>query len=700
MREYNKQIANKVYSKLLQILPLTNNHAHILSARGLTPEEIKGLNYKSLSIKRAPIIEDMVKEFRSELGGVPGFWRDSNGKWKLAGSCGILIPVRDREGLIVAIKIRADKPLNPQSKYTLLSSNPKPNPKTGEVKYPEGTAAHLCPHHPLDRGDGGGTMRITEGEIKADIATNITSTWTISIPGVGFWKYALEAIEEQNPEHVLIAFDSDKDHRGPSSYVDPAGEPVSVAKSLGQLYLAVKETGRKVSIETWPAEAGKGIDDVLIGDGAENITLMAEAEADAFAEESAKGELPMGWTYVMGVKRFIHTELLIEMDREQFDAFHLHEHDSLPSTLALRNPGFPKAHYPVYMPNRDSTYEKMGLKYFNLWRQFPLEAAQGDVSPFMEHIEYILPDAREAGILLDWLAFCVQNPGEKAHWAILLQGTQGTGKSYIGWVMREILGETNVSFPSNDTIHEVYTGWAKSSQLIVVEELMARGRLDLMNKLKPMITQPTVSIREMHKPPYEQPNVFNLLMFTNHEDAIIIDKSDRRYCVLFSKATPRNSSYYEKIWSWSAENKAAILYELRTRDISKFKPKGHAPMTAGKKTLIKESMMPLEAWMREGIESQSWPFMGDIVCTSHLAECLPRSLSNVSAQALGKTLKAIEATQLGQIPLENGSRMRLWAVRRGDTWRNESPENISAEYARWGNEGQPGGNPLLEAKPM
>ena len=54
---------------------------------------------------------------------------------------------------------------------------------------------------------------------------------------------------------------------------------------------------------------------------------------------------------------------------------------------------------------------------------------------FLAHINNVLTCEREQRILIDWLAYVVQNAGKRINWAILLQGAQGTGKSYFAKVL-------------------------------------------------------------------------------------------------------------------------------------------------------------------------------------------------------------------------------------------------------------------------
>ena len=703
LQQSDQEKCTKTYTTLLRLLDLSREHGEKLLARGFSAEEIKKNGYKTFPIKRRELVSRLIEKVGAEgLEGVPGFWRKENGEWDLAGKSGTCIPVRDETGQIISIKIRVDKPSTPSRKYLLLSSNPKPDPKTGEIKYIAGTSAKIALHYPLGRSKTTKVLRITEGEIKADIASSLTEVYTISLPGVAAWRMALEAIRLLKPKKVLLAFDSDKD-QSQSTYDDPSGGPDDkflVGRSVASLYLSAKEAGFDVGIEDWPAEAGKGIDDVLMNGATDQIRILTEEEAEDFSNAMLIAGIPKGWVYVIGVKRFYHTESFIELDKEQFADMFCHEEKGNPAMNALRNPAMPKVDLPIYFPNRETFFSEGGRRLFNTWRKGDLQPQEGDIEPFLKHCEYILPDKFERDVLLDWLAYNVQCPGKKILWAMLLQGQAGTGKSYFGTLMRWLLGENNVSCPTNDVIHEPYTAWQKSCQLVVIEEIMARGRLELMNKLKPIITQDITIVREMFKPAYTQPNVFNLLMFTNHEDAIIIDNQDRRYCVLFSPAVPIEHAYYADLWDWTKAHKGEILDFMLKRDLSAFQPLAHAPMTEGKRTLIRESMPAIQAWIQESIESESWPFMGDLVSTTHLMQCLPGNIKWVSPQAIGKALKACGCQQIRQVKLKAGNSVRIWSVRRHEIWQGAENETLAEDYERWSMANEPGGNPMYEARPM
>ena len=249
--------------------------------------------------------------------------------------------------------------------------------------------------------------------------------------------------------------------------------------------------------------------------------------------------------------------------------------------------------------------------------------------------------------------------------------------------MSQLLGASNVAFPSNEEIHENFTAWQKSCQLVVVEELMAKGRLEIMNKLKPMITQPLAVIREMYKPTYTQDNVYNFLIFTNFENSIVIDENDRRYCIIFSPAEPREAEYYDKLWDWTEENIGAIGYCLQERDLSEFNPNQAAPYTTAKDIVVQQSMPPLKDWLKSGLDFDTAPpFYGHkIVSPLLIAQSLPKHIRFGNPQSVRRYLRELgwvemrKIKQLGKVVFYNPEGINIE--------KEASDEAIIALYEKW-----------------
>jgi hypothetical protein len=692
----NFEKIHAVYKYLMAQLTLNNDHKENLLKRGFNANDIEVLGYKSLPIQRAHIAAACANQFNNDLSGVPGFWKNDHGVWQLSGQAGLCVPVRNIDGLFSAIKIRSDNS-NSKQKYTHLSSNPKTD-ADGKTNYPHGTAATISVHYPIIESRGK-LLRITEGEIKSDLISLLNATYTISIPGINAWEWALDSVKILKPERVLLAFDADKNKRTSTS-TGADTEPFAVAKALSQLYLALKELKIDVVIEDWPEEHGKGLDDVLSA-GFDQIRILTENEAKEFVEDALKNTMPTDWLYVISARKFINLTSMQKLDKEGFnDKFAPNFKKGSPSDAVLRNPAFPRVDDQLFEPRKPVIIEENHQRFLNLWRPSDVQPEAGTPEVFLRHCEYLIPNEEERNILYDFLAHNIQHEGDKIRWAIILQTIDGTGKSYFGKLMKKLLGKWNVSTPTNNEIHQDFNSWQKACSFVVVEEIMSKGKLDLMNSLKTVISEPDARIREMHRDFYSTENKFNMLMFTNHRDAIIVDENDRRYCAIYTDAIPKETSYFKTLWDDTEQNAGKILNFLQQRDLSKFEPKAHAPMTAGKKELIRNSRSALVSWMEECIETQTWPFHSDLVSTLHLLECLPHHLKLTSINALGNALTKLKFDKPRIVRLSNGSKARVWAIRKKEIYNCATEKFIADEYEKGLKEKIPGANPLLEAKPF
>jgi hypothetical protein len=265
---------NAVYDALLGQLPLTVAHREQLRRRDLPDAETDRRLYRTLPVLgRAAKASQLGERFGVEaLLSVPGFYyKDKDGRKYLtiAGSTGLLIPVRDAADRIVAVKARRDD-AGDGPRYSYLSSSKYDGPGPGApVHVPLGVEA------PAER------VRLTEGELKADVATVLSDTPTISAPGVASWRACLPVLHRLGTKIVLIAFDAD------------AVEKPNVARALSDCYNGLTAEGFGVEAERWPAPH-KGIDDSLSAGVA--VEVLAGDAARQFVEEvsarSKAGEPP------------------------------------------------------------------------------------------------------------------------------------------------------------------------------------------------------------------------------------------------------------------------------------------------------------------------------------------------------------------------------------------------------------------------
>src|SRR3546814_8178459 len=77
----------------------------------------------------------------------------------------------------------------------------------------------------------------------------------------------------------------------------------------------------------------------------------------------------------------------------------------------------------------------------------------------------------------------------------LFRSAPGTGKSFLGAVAEQMIGIRNTRMVKSQELTKEFTSWQEDRQLAVVEEIMARGRIELVNELKTVITGDVLRIR-------------------------------------------------------------------------------------------------------------------------------------------------------------------------------------------------------------
>lgn len=236
---------NEVYRYLLSVLPLHDQHKANLLSRGFKESEIERCLYRSHPGRArehvaALLVEKFGKDLCKKIPGVLFKTDGSSERPTLAGGTGMFLPIVNSQSQITALNIRSDSK-EKKNRYTLFSSatHGGSGPSLGAHVSQAVKQAQV------------GTVRITEGVIKADLATAITDVLTISVPGVGSWQLGIDTLKQLNPSRVLIAFDAD------------FREKKQVAKALVKIYKTTKQLGFPVVIETWEPTDGKGIDDIL-----------------------------------------------------------------------------------------------------------------------------------------------------------------------------------------------------------------------------------------------------------------------------------------------------------------------------------------------------------------------------------------------------------------------------------------------------
>jgi hypothetical protein len=227
----------------------------------------------------------------------------------------------------------------------------------------------------------------------------------------------------------------------------------------------------------------------------------------------------------------------------------------------------------------------------NLWRPSILKPAENvtdaDVAPWL-HLAVLLFGDRggpAAKHILDYMAFLVQHQGKKVNHPPVILGEEGIGKDTVFEPLRRALGAHNCATIGPELLTTPFnSGWI-DKQCLVINEAHTFHRRETMNVLKPIIAVPpdTLSVNRKNVPHYTIPNIINVVLFTNHDDALAPTKGGRRYwihrCLIEKKP---DMSYFTALWDWiNSGGDAKVFGWLMQRYISAFDSKEPAPMTEG-----------------------------------------------------------------------------------------------------------------------
>lgn len=332
-----------------------------------------------------------------------------------------------------------------------------------------------------------------------------------------------------------------------------------------------------------------------------------------------------------------------------------------------------RVHNERYLPGVDDEIaHDAGVDWLNTWRGPDLAPAKGDPMPMLEHILYLCDGRKElAAHLVDWIAYCYQNPGKKVIWApLIISAVHGVGKDTLRIALKRLFGAENIATIDDGAVATGRNEFMKRAQFVCVPEIMCGDRKDTANKLKPLITQEEVRIDEKNVKPYWIPNVSNFLFFSNHENAAYIEDEDRRYFVIICRSQRRTDDEYQALYDYiNGPDIAGFAHMLANRDLSNFNPAGNAPDTADKGVVQKATRGGWEAWLDDAWQSDAAPFDRRVINLRDALTAVGEAKGpKMTTQQIADFLKKRGGGDLDRVRLSGGGRVRLWATRDFDRY--------------------------------
>lgn len=414
------------------------------------------------------------------------------------------------------------------------------------------------------------------------------------------------------------------------------------------------------------------------------------------------------WVYDVASDKFFSTEAKISATKQGFDAMYgryaLTKNDIVNGRA---NPSMTASDQALnvwkirtvdgqrYMPGRDPIFRDPSGLFVNTYPEHEIPEKPEKMLPrdvrnverVKKHIEHLLADPREQRMLIDWMSWVVQNPGKFARYAVLLQGVEGDGKTFLAEMMCAVMGISNVRVAlANTIINSDFTAWAYGQCLCCIEEIRitsggGHDKWVAINKIKPFITNATIPVHLKGLDEIKVINTTSYMMFSNYQDALPLNDDTRRYLVLFSRWQTRDAirefkekhpRYFDLLYATFVESPGALRqWLLNHQQADDFNPMGDAPETAALWKMITKSKPEFILILNELIrENQTLGASKDLIDITELQDVfVSMGVKWPEPKTLSAQLDRDGYREVGKIFLGEAGRHRFYAR---DTSRFES----------------------------
>lgn len=285
----------------------------------------------------------------------------------------------------------------------------------------------------------------------------------------------------------------------------------------------------------------------------------------------------------------------------------------------------PKADHLRFLPDHEYgaiIKDKLGRRGVNTFIPVEIDAANGDASPFLRHIAAILPDPNDQRVFIEYLAHNVKYPGYKIPWAPLIQSVEGVGKGFIQEALTYIMGDMYCYTPKAEQLlasGSKFNKWMYGKLLIIVNEIKVDEKFELVEVLKPLISDKRVEVEGKGVDQLMMDNPANWVFFTNFKNAVPVSKNGRRWAIFFSalqevedlQRMGMNDDYFKAMFGWLEGGGYRYINQwLLDYPIEKGAIPMRAPHTSSTDEALRLSRGPVEICISKAVEDGVEGFRG------------------------------------------------------------------------------------------
>lgn len=219
--------------------------------------------------------------------------------------------------------------------------------------------------------------------------------------------------------------------------------------------------------------------------------------------------------------------------------------------------------------------EEVPENILNLYAGFAVPPQAGDVTPWLELLEALIPDIADRKYVARWLAWKVQNPGGVPDTILILTGKKGTGKNSLFDPLIVLFGIHAMLVDNPELIAGRFTGHLMDKCFVVLDEAVFTRDPRQQDAMKSRTTAKVMMYEDKGMPPVSGINRCAYVMLTNHEHVWQATTDERRAVVVEVGDGLRGSlGFWKRYHAWvKGDGPAALLHHLQQMDLSGFDPR-------------------------------------------------------------------------------------------------------------------------------
>jgi hypothetical protein len=200
------------------------------------------------------------------------------------------------------------------------------------------------------------------------------------------------------------------------------------------------------------------------------------------------------------------------------------------------------------------------------------------------------------------LAFTLQHPDVLPEVAVLLTGTQGTGKSTLAQLFLKIMGPLGRSFTGCEQVLGDFNGPIEGLKFCNMDELIVHNWGDQADRMKPLTTGDRVNINNKGEKVRTVPNKMFTFITTNHLVPMKVEEMGRRYiCLRCSDELKGDSEFFDRFYDVIMRSedglRQALEFFMRVELPAGYHPRKHVVDTEAGRMMVGSGMSVTHQWL-------------------------------------------------------------------------------------------------------